>query len=88
MFCFAASPPKVGQRFQPVSKKFGGGASYTRPHFQMLFTGEFGIRLRLDSTSEVETADDADDAHKQELGDETGRMSPKHAPQTKPVYHP
>jgi len=30
-------------------------------------------------TSEVETADNADDADKQELGGETGRMSPKHA---------
>jgi len=39
-------------------------------------------------TSEVETADDADDADKQELGGETGRMSPKPTPQTKPVYHP
>jgi len=39
-------------------------------------------------TSEVETADDADDADKQELGGETSRMSPKNAPQTKPVYHP
>jgi len=31
-------------------------------------------------TSEVETADDADDADKQEPGGETSRMSPKNAP--------
>jgi len=30
--------------------------------------------------NEVETADDADDADKPELGGETGRMSPKPAP--------
>jgi hypothetical protein len=44
--------------------------------------------LKLRRTSEVETTDDADDADKQELGGETGRMSPKHAPQMEPVYHP
>jgi len=43
---------------------------------------------KFNPTSEVETADDADDADKQELGGETSRMSPKNAPQTKPVYHP
>ena len=44
--------------------------------------------LKLRRTSEVETTDDADDADKQELGGETGRMSPKHALQMEPVYHP
>jgi hypothetical protein len=39
-------------------------------------------------TSEVETADDADDADKQELGGETGRMSPKLTLSMKPVSHP
>jgi hypothetical protein len=42
----------------------------------------------LNPTSEVETADYADDTDKQELGGETGRMSLKSVPQTKPVYHP
>jgi hypothetical protein len=41
--------------------------------------------LELSPTSEVETADYAD---KQELGGETGWMSPKHVPQMKSVYHP
>jgi hypothetical protein len=39
-------------------------------------------------TSEVETADNADDADKQELGGETGRTSPKHTLSMKPVSHP
>jgi hypothetical protein len=38
----------------------------------------------LNRTSEVETADDADDADKQELGSKTDRMGPKHAPETNP----
>ena len=42
----------------------------------------------LNPTSEVETADDADDADKPELGGKTGRMKPKHVPQMKTVYHP
>lgn len=41
--------------------------------------------LELSPASEVETADYAD---KQELGDDTGRMSPKQGPQMKSVYHP
>jgi hypothetical protein len=40
---------------------------------------------QLNPISEVETTDDADDADKPELGVETGRMSPKHAPQPKPI---
>jgi hypothetical protein len=46
--------------------------------------------LKLRRISEVETIPQCgtDDADKQELGGETGRMSPKHAPQMKPVYHP
>ena len=44
--------------------------------------------FQFNPTSEVETADDADDADKPELGGETVRMSPKPTPQTKPVYHP
>jgi hypothetical protein len=42
----------------------------------------------LSPTSEVETADYADDTDKQELEGETGRMNLKSALQTKPVYHP
>jgi len=45
-------------------------------------------QFELNLNSEVETADDADDADNQELGGESGRMSPKLTPQTKPVYHP
>jgi hypothetical protein len=46
--------------------------------------------LKLRRTSEVETIPQCgtDDADKQELGGETGRMSPKHAPQMEPAYHP
>jgi hypothetical protein len=42
----------------------------------------------VNATSEVETADDADDADKQEVEGETGRMNPKHALSMKPVSHP
>ena len=56
----------------------------TRLHLNLRFSIDDTFSLN----SEVETADDADDADNQELGGESGRMSPKPTPQTKPVYHP
>ena len=56
----------------------------TRLHLNLRFSIDDTFSLN----SEVETADDADDADNQELGGESGRMSPKPTPQLKPVYHP
>ena len=52
-----------------------------RPHLPFILepADEMNHEI-LSPASEVETADDADDADKPELGGETGRMSPKHAP--------